>query len=270
MPKPPLNGVILVTGASSGIGMEIARQLAPRARVIALVARRRDRLDALAVELMAGRPGLHVIVRQVDLSDPGALMPLVDEVEASVGPIDVLVNNAGFGDFDLLERSDWGKLERMIVVNITALTALTWRLLPGMIARKRGGILFVSSGYGLTWTPGAAVYVGTKHFVTGFAESLRSELAGTGVVVTQVCPGPVSTEFETVAELPKGLKIPNLLQISATTCAAHAIRAFERGRALVIPGWRSWVIVTMGRLSPSWVLRLVYRGVGPLLRRRSA
>ncbi len=158
----------------------------------------------------------------------------------------------------------------MIAVNITALTALTWRLLPGMIARKRGGILLLSSGYSLTWSPGAAAYVGTKYYVSGFAESLRSELAGTGVVVTQVCPGPVSTEFEAVAELPEGLEIPARLQISAKTCARQAVAAFERNRALVIPGWRAWVIVTIGRLTPDWVLRIVYRGVGPLLRRRMA
>ncbi len=270
MPAPPLDGILLITGASSGIGAEFARILAGSARALVLVARRRERLDALAAELTAARPGLAVHVRAVDLSDVASIFPLLDEIEATIGPIDVVVNNAGFGDMDLIERAAWPKLQQMIAVNVAALTALTWRLVPGMVKRGRGGILLMSSGYGLTWTPAAATYVGTKYFVSGFSESLRAELGGTGVVVTQVCPGPVATEFEAVAGFPAGLVVPGFLQISARTCAEQAVRGFARNRALVIPGWRSWLIVTAGRLTPDWLLRIAYLGVGRLLRRRIA
>jgi short-subunit dehydrogenase len=268
MPHPVDDGVVLITGASSGIGTALARLLAPRAKAIALVARRRDRLDQLGRELEALRPGLRARAFACDLVDLHACERMVREVEAELGPVDVLVNNAGFGDVGVYDRADWTKTKRMIDLNVTSLAFLTHRVLRGMVERGRGGILNVSSGFGLTFLPGLAAYIGTKHFVSGFSESLRLDLVGTGVVVTQVCPGPVRTEFLEVAGNPVGRDPPRFLEISAEQCAREALRAFLRRRALVIPGLWMRLLIPLGMYTPRWILRLVYRFLGPALRRR--
>lgn len=266
---PPLrDGIILVTGASSGIGRELARLLAAEARVLILVARRAERLEALASELRAQYPKLTVDVRGCDLARLEALPPLMDAVEAAHGPLDVLINNAGLGDTSLFEQSDWKKTEQMINVNVVALTWLTRRVLPGMLDRGRGGVLNVSSGFGLAFLPLFSAYVGTKQYVTGFTECLRVELHGTGVVVSQVCPGPVATEFEEVAGNPTGQKVPGFLELSAQACAAEALAAFRRGQALCVPGRAAWLLIGLGRISPRWLTRLVLSPVGTFTRRR--
>jgi hypothetical protein len=268
MAHPVDDGVVLITGASSGIGAALARLLAPRARAIALVARRRDRLDELAKELEALRPGLRARAFECDLVELGACERMVAEVESALGPVDVLINNAGFGDVGIYDRADWAKTKRMIDLNVTSLAFLTHRVLPGMVERRRGGILNVSSGFGLTFLPGMAAYIGTKHFVSGFTESLRLDLVGTGVVVTQVCPGPVRTEFLEVAGNPVGRDPPKLVEISAEQCAREALRAFLRRRALVIPGFLMRLVVPLGMYTPRWILRLLYGFLGPALRRK--
>ena len=195
--RPPIDGgVVVLTGASSGIGEAMARLLAKRASAIALVARRAERLEALAADLRAGSETLTVSVHPCDLTDLEAAAAMVASVEQAHGRVDILINNAGLGDIGLFSASEWAKNQRMIDVNITALLFLTHRVLPGMVERGRGGILNVSSGFGLTWMPLFSAYVGTKHFVSGFTESLRCELTGTGVVASHLCPGPVTTEFE--------------------------------------------------------------------------
>jgi len=261
-------GVALVTGASAGIGRAICRLLAPRVKALVLVARRRERLEALASELRAQRPALVVDVQVCDLGDLDAVDRMLAAVAEAVGDVDVLVNNAGFGVIAPFERCDWTKMHQMIRVNVLALTYLTNRLLGSMVARRRGGILNISSGFGLTFTPLAAVYIGTKHFVTGFSESLRLDLRELGVCVTQVCPGPVDTEFESVAGNPTGQKVPKILEISAEHCARTAVRSFERGRALVVPGFVAWLVMGMGRITPRWLLRLVFAGIAGRIRRR--
>lgn len=266
--RPPLEGTILITGASSGIGRAMARQLAPEATRLILVARRVDRLEALAEELRTLRDGLEVRVEPCDLAVPAAVDRLLDAV-ATVG-VDVLINNAGLGDLGLFERSDADKLDAMIAVNIQGLVRLTRGLVPGMVARQRGGILNVSSGFGLTWMPGAAAYIGTKHFVSGFTESLRSELAPCGVVVTQVCPGPVDTEFEEQAGNPVGRPPPAIMTLSAERCAADALTAFRAGRARVVPGWFPALVIRLGLITPQWVFRLVYAPAARALRRLGA
>lgn len=260
---PPLDqGTILITGASSGIGREIARELAPKARALVLVARRGDRLTELRNELIARWPGLIVRTQPCDLTDPAAIDAMLKETTQDVGAIDVLVNNAGLGDIGLLEGAAWEKLHEIIQVNITALTLLTRRVLGPMRAQGRGGILNISSGFGLTWMPGMAVYVGSKHYVTGFTEALRSELEGSGVVVTQVCPGPVRTEFGQVAGTGSGTSVPAFLQQDAAACARQAVRAFRNGRALYVPGFWAGIMVAIGRLTPRAVTRWFYRCMG--------
>jgi short-subunit dehydrogenase len=259
MTRPPITGVVLLTGASSGIGEAMARQLS-EARVLILVARRRERLEALAESLPNAE------VRACDLLDLRACEQLIAGVEADHGGVDVLINNAGMGDIGLFDQADGDKLIRMIDLNVRSLTWLTRRVLPRMVEQGRGGILNISSGFGLTWMPVASAYVATKHYVSALSESLRTELQGTGVVVTQSCPGPVATEFEDKAGNPTGMQVPGLIQISAETCARQSLSAFRSGRALTIPGFVAWLAISAGRLSPSWVLRLIYWPLGGLLR----
>lgn len=257
--RPPIDGgTVLVTGASSGIGEALAIELAPRAARLVLVARRVDRLEQLATRLREERPSLEVVVKGCDLVDRTAVNRLLGELEGAGIAIDVLINNAGFGDVGMFDLADWAKLERMIVLNVTALTYLTHRLVRPMIERRRGGILQVSSGFGLTFLPGFATYVGTKHYVTGFTESLRIELAEHGIAVTQLCPGPVATEFEDRASDFDAPGVPGLLQISAERCAREAIRGFDRGRAIVVPGRLMGLVVWSGVWSPRWIQRLLF------------
>lgn len=264
--QPPLDGTVVVTGASSGIGREFARVVAATASRIVLVARRKERLDELAEELRARHSALEVLVEPCDLSDLDATDRLASRLLAL--DVDVLINNAGLGDVGLFDESELEKILRMNRVNIDALVLLTHRLLPPMLAKDRGGVLNVSSGFGLTVMPVMAAYVASKHYVTAFTESLRIELAGTGVVVGQVCPGPVDTEFEDVAGNPFGRSPPAVLVETPAAVARAAIAGFRRDRALIVPGFAMKLVMAIGRLTPRWVFRIVYRPIGALTRRR--
>jgi uncharacterized protein len=256
--RPPIDGgVALVTGASSGIGQEIARQLSPRAGAIILVARRRERLEKLADELRRHTEKLIVEVQVCDLTDRVALTALADDV-LSRYDVDILVNCAGLGDVGMFDLASWDKTEYMIELNTRALTYLTHRFVAPMVARKRGGILMMSSGFGLTFMPAFAAYVGTKHYVSGFSECLRLELRHTGVVVTHVCPGPVATEFYKVAGNPIGAEPQRYIEISAAACARTALAGFSRGKALVLTGIAGRIIIRLGLMTPRWMLRLLY------------
>lgn len=268
MSSPIDGGVVLITGASSGIGRALALLLAPRARTLILVARRRDRLEELRAELTAKSPKLAVVLGVCDLGDLEKASAMLDDVRAKAGEIDVLINNAGIGDLGVFDRADWDKTRRMIDLNVTSLTYLTHRLVGPMVERGRGGILNVSSGFGMTFLPGFSVYVGTKHFVTSFTEALRLELAGTGVFVTQVCPGPVATEFEEHTGNFTGQKVPSLVQISAEQCARSAIRGFDRRRPLVVPGLLMKVLLGLGAWTPRFVFRLFGAPLGKALRKK--
>lgn len=268
MSRPPIAGAtVLLTGASSGIGLELARLFAHEARCLVLVARRKDRLVALAAELCAARPTLEVRVEVCDLGQPEEATRLVERLEADGLAIDVLVNNAGIGVMGMFDRSDPQRVRAMIDLNVTSLVALTHACVGGMVARGRGGILNVSSGAGLTLMPGFAAYVGTKHFVTGFSETLRCDLSGTGVTVTQLCPGPVATEFEQTAGNFTGMKVPGFVEISAVTCAKAAFSGFRRGKALVVPGLVMKVLLGLTAWTPRWLVRF-YTGIAARMLRK--
>jgi short-subunit dehydrogenase len=253
--RPPIDsGTILITGASSGIGREIARQLARRARTLVLVARREERLEALRDELHAHNPTLGVMVERCDLSHPDEVDTLLDSLYRHLVRVDVLVNNAGLGDYGLYEQESWSRIQQMLQVNVTAPVLLTHRLLRRMLERGRGGILNIGSGGGRMFVPGMSVYAGTKHFLDGFTESLRLELIGTGVVVTLVAPGPVETEFGEVAGEEVGMR-PSWMSISAAQCAREALEGFERAAPLVYPG-----------LAYRWMMRLASLVPRPLMR----
>src|SRR5439155_10535597 len=189
----------LITGASAGIGREFARQLASRARTLVLVARREQRLNELRDEFRNRNAELNVHVRVVDLCDKSQIEELVRWLEENKIDIDFLINNAGLGDYGPFATSDPARDNRMIQVNIAALTFLTRAVLPRMIERQRGAILNVSSSAGFLPIPGMTVYAATKAFVNSFTEALRAELDNSGVTVTALCPGPVHTEFGDVA-----------------------------------------------------------------------
>lgn len=258
--------VVLVTGASSGLGEEFARQVAPVASTLVLMARRKERLDALAAALREAHPNLRVHIEAVDLGDALALDRAVRNVESSVGSIDVLINNAGLGDVALFDRTDWAKLEAMLNVNVRALMYLSRTLIPGMLERRRGGILNVSSGMGLDFMPGFAGYAGSKHFVTAMTECIRLDLVGSGLHICQVCPGPIETEFEAIAGVPPELAPPRFLKMSARDCVRLTLASFEMNRALILPGLAMKIAMTLSAIFPRWMRRLAYRGVSNRLR----
>ncbi|QRK14072.1 SDR family oxidoreductase [Archangium violaceum] len=247
---------MLITGASSGIGRELARQLARRARTLVLVARREERLEALRDELLERNPTLGVLVERCDLAHPDDVDSLLDSLSRHLVRVDVLVNNAGLGDYSLYEQESWSRIHQMVQVNVTAPLLLTHRLLRHMVERKRGGILNISSGGARTFVPGLAVYAATKHFLDGFTESLRLELLGTGVVVTQVAPGPVDTEFSEAAGTRERVGgAPAWMRISAAQCAREAIEGFDRSEPLVHPGFIYRWMMRLSSLLPRGVLR---------------
>jgi uncharacterized protein len=234
----PLDGgTVLITGASAGIGRELAMQLAPRARALILLARRAGRLDELRTSLLARHPQLQVLALPVDLSDEDDVGRALAKTGEQAGAVDVLVNNAGVGDQVLADQADWTRVRTVLRTNVLAVAQLTTALVPAMVKRGRGGVLNMGSGAGLTVMP-AAAYSASKHFMDGFSEALRADLTGTGVVVTQVCPGPVDSEFDQLAGSAGGMTggPPQFLRISAAQCAREALAGFDRGVPLVFPG----------------------------------
>ncbi len=253
-----LNGCsALITGASSGIGREFARQLAGRARSLILVARREQRLNELRDELRQRHPNLIVHIRKTDLADLAQLKELIAWLEHEKINVDLLVNNAGLGDLGPFATSDPPRNEQITLVNMVALTSLTRHLLPQIIANKRGAILNVSSSAGFLPIPGFAVYAATKAYVTSFSEALRAELRGTGVNVCTLCPGPVHTEFQEVARRPGGQRDsgPELLHVPAEQVVREALAALEADRPLVIPGVAMKLGMGLARMTPMAILR---------------
>jgi short-subunit dehydrogenase len=246
----------LITGASSGFGAEFARQLAPHARSLILVARRRERLGALHAEL--DRPGLTIHCHIADLSDEVQTEAFLAALMASGERVSLLINNAGLGDHGLFENSDWPRVKAMLDVNICALTRLSHAILPDLVRAGRGAILNVSSVASFMPLPKLAVYAATKAYVTSFSDSLRAELRGTGVSVTALCPGPVDTEFFEIAERnqpDEQAPAPEVLKISMDQVVREGLDAVARDRARVIPGWRVWAVMMLLSLVPLFVVR---------------
>ena len=257
-----LNGCsTLITGASSGIGREFARQLSGRARSLILVARREQRLNELRDELLQQHPNLIVHIRKTDLADVAQLKELMAWLGREKIDVDLLINNAGLGDLGPFAASDPRHNEQIMLVNMVALTSLTRHLLPKMMARKRGGILNVSSSAGFLPIPGFAVYAATKAYVTSFSEALRAELRGTGVSVCALCPGPVHTEFQEIAKRPSGQSEsgPEFVHVSVEQVVRDALAALEADRPLVIPGFIMKLGMFLVRLTPMPILRWASR-----------
>jgi short-subunit dehydrogenase len=249
----------IITGASAGIGRELARQLGSRAKLLVLVARRRDRLEQLRGELQRVNQALQVEIREVDLSNLEQTMQLAGWLTNE--PIDFLVNNAGLGDHGSFATADPNRVNEQIQVNALGLTILTRAVLPRMIAQKRGAILNVSSSAGFLPLPDLAVYAATKAYVTSFSEAVRAETRGLGITVTALCPGPVHTEFGEVAgreqETRKIRTSP--AHVSIEEVARAGLFAIESDKALVVPGIAVKIVMTIMRALPLAVLRAVWR-----------
>lgn len=251
----------LITGASAGIGGELARQLARRAGSLVLVARRLDRLEELQRELTTRDPNLNVLIRATDLADAAQVDELCAWLAQQKIAVDFLINNAGVGDVGPFASSDPQRVTDMIAVNITALTALTHRLLPAMISARRGAVMNISSAASFLPIAGMGVYAATKAYVTSFSEALRAELRGSGVRVTAVCPGPVHTEFNRMASRKRngGKFAPEFTHVSADRVARDAVSAVERDQPTVIPGLVMKLGMFLVRLTPMPLIRITAR-----------
>ncbi|MDP0489498.1 MAG: SDR family oxidoreductase [Verrucomicrobiota bacterium JB023] len=249
----------LITGASAGLGEEFARQLALFLQKVVLVARRRDRLEKLATELEAS--GIDVRVIAADLSSSEERERLAREVEQAGWTVDLLVNNAGLGDYGDFAGSEWARNQAMLQVNIEALTHLTHLFLPGMVAAQRGGIINVSSLASKLPIPDFAVYAATKAYVSSFSEALRLEVRELGIEVVAVCPGPVKTEFGSVAiRQENDSREPGgraAFYVEKAKVVSDALRSLARGRPRIYPGLQVTLVAAGISLLPMALLRLI-------------
>lgn len=248
----------LVTGASSGLGAEFALQLAPRVGKLVLVARRESLLHQLADRIREAFPKVAVAVYALDLSDPLERQTLAAALFKTGYCPDLLVNNAGLGDYGEFANSDWEKIEQMLQVNVTALTHLTHLLVPEMIRRGGGAIINVSSLASLIPIPDFAVYAATKAYVTSFSEALRIELREHHIPVLAVCPGPVRTEFGEVARRgahSREMPSKKALYVPKEQVVAEALAALDRKVARVYPGLQIAVAAVVLSALPLVLLR---------------
>jgi short-subunit dehydrogenase len=244
---------VLITGASSGIGLELARCFAADGCRLILLARNTDALEALAGELRQAHK-IETLVLTADLSRPEIPERVFKELQGRGIKVDILVNNAGFGANGAFAELPLQRQLEMIQVNITALTNLTGLFLPGMIERRHGGVLNVGSLAGFLPGPGMAVYYATKAFVLSFTEALAEELIGTGVTATALCPGPTTTNFGNISHGHKMRRL-NTPKMPAATVASYGHRAFRQGRSLAIPGWQYHFLIFLIRILPRWCVR---------------
>jgi short-subunit dehydrogenase len=236
LPEPSSSSIALVTGASSGIGAAIARELASRGHAVALVARREERLADLAAELSAER-GVRAESLAADVATPEGRDRLAAHLADLGLEVEVLVNNAGFGAFGTAHGLERDRQVEMVRVNCEALLDLQARYSPAMATRRRGAILNVASTASFQPLPGSATYAATKAFVLSLSEATHAELAGRGVTVTALCPGPVRTEFGAIAgvERQEG-QLPGPFWTSVEQVARDAVDGLAKGKRVVIPG----------------------------------
>lgn len=226
----------LITGASYGLGADFARLLAAEGHELILVARSLEHLKTIQAELEA-RYASTVYVLPQDLSDPQASGKLYDALVERGWNVEVLINNAGIGDFGLFHTSDLTRMQQMMQLNMNTLTLLTRLLLTGMLAKGRGKILNVASTAAFQPGPLMAVYFATKAYVLSLSVALANELKGSGVTVTALCPGATQTQFEKNANLEDSKLFKRLRPATSLDVAAFGIRSMNKGRTVAIHGW---------------------------------
>jgi short-subunit dehydrogenase len=269
LPAPSPEITAVVTGASSGIGSEIARELARRGYGVTLVARRRERLEALAAELAAGH-GIRAEVLPADLTDEAARASIPGAVAELGLVVGVLVNNAGLSTTGPVHRSDPAAELRLVRTDVEAVVHLCSLVLPGMVDRGAGGVLGVASTAAFQPLPGQAAYGAAKAFVLSYGQAVRAELRGTGVHCTTLCPGPVRTEFAETAgfsEAESTGALPSFMWETADAVARCGLDGLAANRDVAIPGLANRVGAGFGRLVPRGVLLPLMARSHPALRR---
>jgi short-subunit dehydrogenase len=254
----PERPTALITGASGGIGLELARLCAKGGHDVVLVARNREKLQEIA-RYLSGMYGVRAEVVVADLRDEGAPAAILDEVAARGLAVDVLINNAGIGLWGLFGRQELARILEVLQVNLTALTVLTRLVLPRMVSQRRGRILNVGSAGGFAAGPLMATYFAAKAYVLCFSEAIAEELRGTGVTVTALCPGPVPTGFGEAAGQGRSNLQASPLVLDAATVAAAGYRGMMRGRRVVVPGLGMKAVVFSIRLGPRRVATRIAR-----------
>ena len=268
LPSPRPDTTALITGASAGIGAELARQLAARRHNVTLVARREERLREFGEELRLSH-GIVADVHACDLSDDAARAALVTALKAGERRVNVLCNNAGYGSFGRFHELPLQSEADMVRLNVLALTELTGEFLPDMVERGEGAILNIGSVAGFQPFPTNATYSATKAYVNSFSEAVSAELAGTGVSLSVLCPGPVATEFGAVAGIGDvESQLPGFLSQSAAEVARSGIEAMVKGKRSSFPGLAPRAAAFGGRFAPrSALLPLANRIAGRTLAR---
>jgi short-subunit dehydrogenase len=253
----------LITGASSGLGEVFAYQLAQKGYDLVLTARREGRLATVAAKARETGIGRVEIIAS-DLGQHDAPAAILRELETRGLKVDYLVNNAGFGTSGRFDRLPLERELEEIALNVTSLVALTRLLLPAMVERRDGTIINVASTAAFQAVPYMSTYAATKAFVLSFTEGLAGELAGTGVKVLALCPGPVKTEFQAVAKNEKGT-VPSFAYLDAQTVVAQGIAAADSGRTVHIAGVMNFITAELTRFMPraliSQLARRIYRPV---------
>ena len=261
LPPPNLDTTVVVTGASAGIGSELARELARRGYNLVLIARRAERLRELAEELRLSY-SVHADVEACDLTDAAARRELVARLAAAEREIVGVCNNAGFGTVTTLAKSDLEREQQVVRLNVEAVHHLTGAFLPRMVEQGAGAILNVASTAAFQPLPGFATYAASKAFVQSFSEAVHAELGGTGVSVTCLCPGFTHTDFPETAEASDaGSKIPDFLWMDAGDVARAGVEAMVAGRRSAIPGLRNRASMLGGRFAPRSLLLPLVRQV---------
>jgi short-subunit dehydrogenase len=242
--------VALVTGASAGLGVEFARQLAKRGHRLVLAARRKEQLEELAKELGNARPVA------IDLSKANAAAKLLGDLDANGETVDLLVNNAGFGLIGRFAELDAKRLRQMIDLNVGTLNDLCRAVAPAMIERKSGAILNVASTAAFQPGPKMAVYFATKAFVLSLSEALHEELKPHGIKVSCLCPGPTRTEFGEVAGF-GGNGLFDRVAMDAAAVVRTGLAGLDKNRAVVVPGLVNKLTANSGRFAPRSVVRKI-------------
>lgn len=249
-----MNSYALITGASSGIGLALAEALARRGRNLILVARQRDVLESIAFELNQ-RFSVEVLFRVCDLSQPLRVSGLLHELEEGSHCIDLLINNAGIGNAGDYVSQDWMREQQLIELNVLALARLCHAVGGLMVSQGGGQILNVASIAAFQPGPGMSNYYASKAYVLSFSEGLREELKEYGVRVCVLCPGPTSSAFFRNAQLDVQSLQGSKLLMSVEQVAASALKGLDKNRAIIIPGWRNWLLAMSPRLAPRSLTR---------------
>lgn len=249
----------LITGASSGIGYELASLFARDQYQLVLVARSRDKLVKLAADLKK-EFGTNSLIIAVDLSQSAGADLAVDQTTKSGMQIDALVNNAGFGQYGMFALSDPREMTQQIQLNITSLTQLTRSYLPGMLERSYGRILNVASTAAYQPGPLMAVYYATKAYVLNFSEAIANELQGSGVTATCLCPGPTTTEFHKRAEM-EDTRLLRFGRMDAAAVAVIGYHGMNAGKRVVIAGLQNRLMAQAVRLAPRKLVTSIVRTI---------